>query len=336
MKRIVAWSAAAVLAPVALAYPVPVRNVRTLVEQSTLVCKVAVISVEEAGPSSRELNGRFVPVNIKVARARVESVIKGDAAGEQIAIEVLAHDVIPFASLEAGEHRLLFLAADTRAGHYVLADPFTAVMNIGAGKTVFRSAEPLKRLEQEIAASLLDSDASVRLDALEQYPNLGFDDSIETVRQAANLADAATQAAALSALIKMGDLSSLRAAAAFVEEGREGALKVAAAIARIRNSAAVSELVEFAASENPMLRANAVRSLRELADGRAVGALVRALEDPQPDVRYDALIGLARTDKSDSAWAPARDFFDGNEAQYVNRWKQWYESTGRRKYRPPQ
>jgi len=70
------------------------------------------------------------------------------------------------------------------------------------------------------------------------------------------------------------------------------------------------------------VRRSAAHALRNIADSAGVPALVRALDDPDRDVRYYAVTGLAKITGQDD-WLPSLPLFESEEQKYVAHWREW-------------
>jgi hypothetical protein len=62
----------------------------------------------------------------------------------------------------------------------------------------------------------------------------------------------------------------------------------------------------------------------EIAMEKVAPLLVQALEDSDQEVRYEAVLGLARMTKS-KGWAPLEEEFRQDDEKYLAHWKEWAE-----------
>jgi hypothetical protein len=91
----------------------------------------------------------------------------------------------------------------------------------------------------------------------------------------------------------------------------------AVALADVGAGTALSSLLVAVEDDDPYVRQMALSSLGEMGDVRATQRLERALRDPRPEVRYQAVIAFARVAKDDAAsvaTALARALDDGDAA----------------------
>jgi HEAT repeat protein len=102
---------------------------------------------------------------------------------------------------------------------------------------------------------------------------------------------------------------------------RRQQLGVAEAIGDIQNHSELPALNTLLASQNVSLRRAAAKALRGMSDPSIVSFLVRALDDSDADVQYDAVMALAAIAGASTENAPARDIFNQDPAKYVGYWK---------------
>ncbi len=302
------------------ARPVPVRNVRDLIERADLICKGRV-----AGPAA--------PDSVVI---HVDGVFKGEIAAGTVQIRIAGEPEAPSLRLQQGDYRLLFLRSDSN--DYSLVDRFHGAMLV-TSRVVSRldGVDTTRSIERELIASLDDPDREIAMTAIEQLVNIGGATAVDALQTLARSADREMQAKAYAALIRLGDYSVLGEAAALVEqpETNEIATRVqagiAAAIANIGDRGAVPALIRMFESPSVSLRQSATRALRNLRDPASMRTLIQALDDADADVRYNALMAIASVEEA-PAKAPARARFNGDEAFYIGHWKQWWTREGRIKY----
>jgi hypothetical protein len=79
--------------------------------------------------------------------------------------------------------------------------------------------------------------------------------------------------------------------------------------------------------ENALVRQSAAYLLRQLADLSSVPRLVKALDDPDADVRYFAATALAAA-TGQRSFRVSADEFAGDEPTHLAHWKHWYQTGG--------
>jgi len=265
---------------------------------------------------------------------RVDSVLKGKVEGDVITVELLNNSEVPALTLSRDEYVLLFLK-NGHGGSYVLADPQVGKMPVTSQKVspANGSQTTQEKLEAELFASLSDPSREVARTALEQLGNLGHVRSTRAIQYIATLGAPESQALAHIALLGLRDYSLLDRAIGFAErsvqdpEMRRLQLSVADAIGDIQDPSVVPVLNSLSASPNVIMRRAAARALRSIGDPSSTSFLMRALDDSDPDVQYDAVMGLAALAGPSPENAPARDIFDQDPAKYLSYWKNWPGGT---------
>jgi len=305
--------------------PAPVLNVRYLAEQSAVIVKGRVLSVNQVGTSK------------KSASFEADAVLKGKVPTRLITVEF--SETLGVA-LEPGEYALLFLK-NVKNGSYAFADPQVGKMAI-TSKDV-PSAEVAQttagKLEAVIFASLSDPDPEVARTALEQVGSLRKVQSTLAIREIAMSGPADLQGLAYVALLKLGDYSLLSESIRFVEQQVQDLdlqrlqSGVSEAIGDTTDRRVLPTLNSLLASPNLSLRRAAARALRHIGDPSSARALVAALDDGDRDVQYDAVMALAELAGASPDNAPAREVFDKNPSKYLNNWKIWWETSGKATYK---
>lgn len=98
-------------------------------------------------------------------------------------------------------------------------------------------------------------------------------------------------------------------------------------VSELRVPAARPQLAALLESPKVELARAAAVALRQLHDRAAMPDLIRALDHPDQEVRYQAVMGLAELEPSVEA-GPAFELYRTDESQYIQRWKQWWQSSG--------
>ncbi len=226
--------------------------------------------------------------------------------------------------------------------------------SLGPGFTYDTSAEPKTKLIQEIGAAAQDpaTAASIsRLEAMRVFADLGpgllpmFDRLSASPQRG-------TMAMGLAGQIRLGVPSALETMAnsnmTFPQTAQS---QLASAVCEYRNTDAggIGTLgVLLGPQYSDSVRACATHALREIHSPQTLPLLEKLLEDSSPQIRYDAVIGIAqyaigfpvaRMEDKKTAIAnltpgpnftsdmyphyPAQGLFLSNEQEYISYWKNW-------------
>jgi len=323
----------------ATSYPGPVLNVRYLAEESAEIVKGRVLDVDETGTIEKQAGDSLVTSHKMTASFQVDSVLKGKVEAKVISIDFFLEPGVPSVTLEQNEYVLLFLK-NAQTGSYTFADPQVGKMAITSRNVPLAEAvqTPAGKLEAELFASLSDPDSEVVRAGLEQVGNL------ESVRSTLAIRDAATsrvpefQGLAHIALLRLRDYSLLNRAIRFAEQPDQDPdvqhvqFGVAEAIGDIEDRSVLPTLNSLLASPNVSLRRAAAKALRTVGGPSSARLLVRALDDKDVDVQYDAVMALAALVGATRDNAPAREVFNLDPARYLGNWKSWWETSGKQRY----
>jgi hypothetical protein len=314
------------------------RNVRDLAEQATVIVKGRVLEVSDVGTVEKQASA-FRDLRVSF---QVDSVLKGKVAAKVITVEIFENrdDWWRF-TLNRNEYALLFLTGGQN-GRYTFPDPRSGKMPITSQDVPLADAAQTTagKLEAELFASFSDPDQKVARVALEQVGSLRRVLSTQPIRDIANHGAPEFQGLAHIALLKLGDYSLWNRAVAFAEqpvqdrELRRLQFGVARAIGHIEDRSVAPALNALLSSPAVILRRAAAQSLRHIGDPSSARFLVRALDDGDHDVQYDAMMGLGALVRysHDAPDAPALGVFDTDPAKYLGAWKNWWETSGKRKY----
>lgn len=343
----------------------PVPDVRFLEKDASVIVKGRVLDVQTVGVT--EMRGEKTPD--LSASVQVDSVLKGKVEGDTITIR---HPKDPFPGgiqLRPGGYALYFLKGG-QGDVLTFVNPMTAEMNITSRKV--RRAEVAKtsieKLKMELYASLSDPAPEVRKTALEQLNRLGTKSSQESLLIIASSKDPQERGMAYAGLLYLRNYSLLRKAIRFAQtpttdpnvlywQSRIGesigvigdnrwfealeATKYSQVVKcaskylakRPLDGSILPQLYPLLSSPNVEFRRGAAHALRRICESSSVPALAQALNDSDRAVQYDAVMGLAAIENFPSGLpAPPEKDFDQNPSACVDKWKNWWESTGKREH----
>lgn len=354
-----------------MAQPAPLPSLKQWSDESNAVVIGRVSEVHELGPSgqgSPEFQRMTASVRVDhVFKGRVDAeVLTIEYNGYPHAKG--SNTVYPnIYVLRPDMYGILFLTS-LRDGVYTFADPYrgliaTTSRRVGLAQTAHTTEE---KVEAELFASLSDADSGLAQSTLGVVRGLGRERFIAPLHALVSSTDPEVQGLALAALIKLLDYSRLIQAIHFVEERTQDPdvqywqARTADAIRdigtdRIRRALenggdkravycpsstkfpfdrSVPPLLDsLLSSPNIDLRRAAAHALRGICDPSSARFLAHALNGKDGDVRYDAMMGLAALeDFPPDRPAPARGIFNASSANYLDTWKVWWETAGKRKY----
>ena len=83
-------------------------------------------------------------------------------------------------------------------------------------------------------------------------------------------------------------------------------------------------------SKNERVKRDASRALRRMEDKRVVPLLAKLLDDPDREIQYNAMLGIAEATKPrrhaiTPDWFTAKENFDRDPERYLNACRAWWE-----------
>ncbi len=98
-------------------------------------------------------------------------------------------------------------------------------------------------------------------------------------------------------------------------------------LGRIRDPIAIRDLTDLLSAPASPVRSGAARALGQTASPQAVQPLAKALDDPDAEVRYWGVVGLAEI-TGQGEWRPTDSAFKSDEHKYIEHWRTWLSPAG--------
>jgi hypothetical protein len=268
---------------------------------------------------------RVNSINGRRASLSVDKVVKGAANARTVDIELIA-DATGQQRVTSSQVGMFFLKTNAKGGYRVLDPDYPSV--IAPPDAVVIDGSPVDRAVSIVGELLTKpNNVDVRREAVRVLSSARNERATELLREGSKAADPVVRMQSLSALVSRDDLGALETAEpillhppARIEQYLLDNLS--AAVEGIKDPKAIPILQRLLSSSSSRTRVAAVASLRHMHISGAIEALVIALGDPNHEVRYEAVIGLAEL-TGQNQWAPAVDKFAQNEQRYLDHWKEW-------------
>jgi hypothetical protein len=298
-----------------------------LFDESDLVCKCTVSSLSMTGrqtvESERGLS--FVRETWR-AMLHAEDLYKGTAVSP-IALEYSSDNagMSREPSVKTGEAYLLFLKA-TPAGTYKFsewsfaAQPF-ASLPVQGGKP------GQAKLESALVAVALQQNPDEALKAFSYLENLDVirPESLVALRAVSTSSNWELVCSYLTLQLKTKTPVSVAAVRRFVDSYRGTEEPLFVGLQVIKDPHAHDDLVALSYSRFGNIRAAAMVALRSMGGQKDAGFFVRRLDDPDLNVRYHAVFGLAQAFNMSGDYGPGIGAFERNPDYYTNLWKEWWK-----------
>ena len=353
----------------AQAQPGPIPSLRAWADASTVIVTGRVLDTHETPDTGEGLPISHKAV----ASIRIASVLKGKVEASEISIEFQGlrkgygtNAVYPNVySLHVDDYGILFLKKD-REGDYVFANPDVDLLPVVQNAPLAETAiTTMSKIEGELietvsdpihgrhAAQLLDmvswcwTAVAFRGDVNPANPdNLKARGYIGLLRcgdysilgKAVELAEKPTNSASLlkrqaEIAEAIGEIGDNRQLQVMKPEGYRNVSMCASRSKVPFNRSVLLSLHPLLSVSNENLRRGAAHALRGICDPTSAPYLASALKVSDPDLQYEALMGLdALEGFSKGLPAPTAEAFKRDPAKYLACWRNWWEINGRLKY----
>jgi len=193
-----------------------------------------------------------------------------------------------------------------------------------------------------LAASITPEAPVTVLEACIGYVcELGVSKAADSLRRLTESQDRTVVGWGLVGLAGLGDRRVFPTATWFLLDGDDAARPlrgqlIAKIAACIKDPSLAGYLIPILASKEAAVRGWAIRALRAMRTPAAVPCLVAALDDPELQNRFGALMALAST-----LWQEQREHhlpavaiwaFERDPDRYTRPWRDWWEREGKAKY----
>ena len=334
------------------AMPVPYISFQDLLSKSDFICKGEILQVDKIGESEeRAIDGRLLrKIDTKVALVGIDRILKGNETEKTINVEFeevsLTNVFLPRMTLKKGEYVLLFLKRE--GGRYKLT--FKYYGNFRAKIPVSKSnmeieaegSNPSALVQQELFNSLKIKDPNVILPLLEALGEIKSKAAIMHIENLLDSNDVAVKGLALSTLIKIGSIDHIAEAISYIDEqqvAKAQGLKarIIYVLETIRDPNAVPELHALLKHQNPLVRREVARGLRQIKSQSSIPFFVDGLDDSNVNVRYQCMMGLAEMIGKGKGWkvgnwGPSYRLFLQGQSKYILFWKNWWEEKGKARF----
>jgi hypothetical protein len=322
--------------------PIPVASrlvggidLSALCEKAELVVVGRVDGVREDGFATVIVSGMSYPAKRMVAQLAIEKVLKGQPSGGVLNLSfglptVRVMDMSPPPAV-AGQYQVFFLRRQGEGYQVVDPDYPSVVANPGSPPTY---GSVLDQVIAEVCYVLASpratpDDKQKALGVLRGVPSPIVMTALKTATRDP-VPDVRLSAMAL--LLHRNDISELVTAENILlhppSDIDQNALDGLAFAIRfgVHDPKAIPSLTRLMAAKNVNVRIGAATALRRTHDGAAIKPLTQGLYDSDPDVLYQAVIGLAELTYTRGEWAPGEGLFLKDQKRYLDYWREWARS----------
>jgi len=312
------------------------ENVSQLFASASLVFKGRVTAITRIGRLGPKPDEEVTTIDHFQATVFVDRVFKGELVqNETVYIDFdrpkgTYCNVAPCISFDVDEYDLFFLTKRNHGyallGRYFGKFPVSRINDRAL-------ATGMIGLESNLVAGLSESDQKRLLTNIELLGAMQKISSTNPLQLLMNSQQPVIKAAALVALLRLGDYQYLSESRALMETPAEDTTlsilqdRISLYVEEVRDAKTIPDLIYLAGSRSDWLRQAAIHALREMSTTQAIPVFIAALDDPVQLIRYDAVLGLATLERN---WdlAPSVETFGRSESKYISAWKAWWAENG--------
>jgi hypothetical protein len=298
-----------------------------MTEQSALIVLGEIVSVQRGVRASTvEVNNRTVSARVDQAVFRTDQVLKGSPPSVSFTFEFLTPDEsLGWRIPPEGAYGIYFFRGDRETLQFTsVYEPGIPVpQGIGV-----RGETALDRVVNTLGAvvSMQGGSMESKTQAVWYLTFSKSAASTQVLRSVLDDPDPELRVSAVLALILRDDGSALRVVKAMFMEDMQGLPPrtvegIGNAIGgHFSDSALIPDLQELLRSTSVHIRRGAASAIWHSGASGAEKALLGILEDPDFEVRYYGVIGLADA-FGNKDWLPSREEFKAQETKYLSYWK---------------
>jgi hypothetical protein len=320
-------------------YPVGVRNlhIEDLVKASDVIAIAEVIDVKAIGAAPPiPFRDQLLEAQAYTSNVLLRRIVKGTAADSLTVEYALPTSSVGYRGLRQGT-RIIFLRR--QQGHYSLADPyypdFPAVVThsgtAGLPSTISDCGTSVVRELLAVIASDTASPAEKGQILQVDYALPANHEVVAAFREGlASAQEAELRQRLQGELIRFGDVSELPSVAQLLltdsaaRDQRAWLLYVIGN--RLSDRRAIPALEPLLRSGDDSLREAAVEALWHIADPAAAPVLLKALQDPDEQVRFYAVRAFSDIANEPGWGGPGESEFRQHQQKYLSHWQDWATS----------
>jgi hypothetical protein len=320
----------AVIVGFCTALPMRPIDLASLTERANVIIVGQILSVSGEGQTTIDLNGQPTSAATGSCLISVDHVFKGDLAMASVKVKFLKPNLpLNIPEITQGRFGIFFVSrTDDEFAFTEMAVPYLPAVNSirsYAGSVLDQVTMALGQVL--IATGVEDAERNRALDALRR---LHTDLAADELREALKSASGEFRLEVARSLVARNDISGLpMVEQTLLKPGQlpeATLLNVAGSLSGLKDPRAVPTLARIVQAGPLQARRPASYALRRTDSPSALRPLSQLLNDPDPEVRYNAVAGMGEITHQDE-WTPAKPEFYKNEVRYLSYWRRWAESN---------
>ncbi len=313
---------------------IPTLNLTELIDSADMIIVGRVREIREVASGTVEIDQIRLPAKVLGGNIIVTATLRGDAGLEKVPLQfslpITPGGDIGYRGIPNESYRLIFLK---RSGqNFDFANPYYPSFPAVAGTPV-QGDGTVDQVVNQLAATIQSPQVSSgeKMELLFALRGSNSPILVKALRKALTTSDKVLQLSIAAALLERNDLSALaigKDALVHPDPNVPGYLLVnlsSAISAGLTDEHAVPQLALILKNAPEAFgRRSAASALRNTASRTALAPLSTALNDPDFEVRYYGVIGLAEiTGQND--WRPLLEEFQNSQQKYLSHWREWVQ-----------
>lgn len=318
--------------------PIPgTQPLRPIFERSNLVCNCTVESLRTIREQKIELHGKPLITRDILARVRINDLYKSTIPSIARTIEVEFDSDSPIMTskptLSANETALIFLNKQNN-GRFTFADQFLGAIPFTDLPTI-SAKEGLPKLETALSLALQNTSRADQMNALLLLEGLDSWNAatLTNLSKLCSSTDPEIALSAIAVLLKANGGLGLSRLSDFLSSYKGDAhpialISIGIELGKLDDKGNVAVVEDLSSSRYLSIRMGAMDALRRVCDMQCGRTFIKRLDDPNADVQYSAVKGLAEIFHKDGDYDPPLYMFDRTPETYRSLWKRWWTQEG--------
>ena len=314
---------------------VPVLSFASLVERSDAIVIAQTGDFHKVGEIQVNVHGQVLGADLMEASAEVKKPLKAPKGltvlKVRFAIPVSPAGSTGYSTIPAQQMRLLFLKNGVN-NSYEVADPYYPSLPAVENVSLSQSDDLEKEVANVECATVASTNANPdqRMEAIWSLKGRSDDCIVDALRAAFKASNQQLRLTSAMASLQRNDIGNLDATVSEIGQLSSDTymrLNVLSAIRYgVKDQRAIPVLARMMQSQDAPERRAAASALRNIGSILCSALLAKALNDPDKDTRYYAVIGLAEIEDQPSH-KPSMEDFDNDPTPFLRYWKDWAKSN---------
>lgn len=309
---------------------VPVLNLDDLTSKASVIVVGRVVSMQQEERTTVSIGGRTYPARNMLAELQIDTILSGTTKDGSLTLIrfVVPDEFLGWRSIVPLSYRIFFLS-ESSSGDLGLADPYypslPAIPHIDVSQEI-----AIERVIAQLGAVIESAGVPTqeRREAILALNSSKNPLAFEALKRSAHVTDTSLRLSVAASLLQHNDISTLE----FVEHellkpdpGVPTYLlqNLSSAIFfGVKDERAIPSLARLLRAGSVETRRAAASALMHTGSTRSIDSLLSALDDPDSQVQFYVVVGLAEI-TGQSEWRPSTEDFASDPQKYLAHWREF-------------